>query len=99
MKKNWINVDEKMPAINEMIIYKGNLTGAEGRHMGSGFVELTNGRIDQFDEWRPVHLGYVTMKVQHPEKRQKVEVKGKIVNNEFVGEFWDGITFGVTVPL
>lgn len=99
MKQKWISTDERLPVMNEIIIYKGNLSGAEGRHMGNGFVELKNGRVDQFDEWKPVYDGYVTMAVQHPEKKQKIEVKGKIINNEFVGEFWDGITFGITIPL
>jgi hypothetical protein len=99
MNKNWINTDEKLPAINEIIIYKGNLSGIEGRHTGNGFVQLKNGDVDQFDEWKPIHHGFVTMKVQHPEKAMKVDVKGRIVDNCFVGEFKDGITYGVSVPL
>lgn len=50
---NWINTDKQLPAINEQIIYSGNLYPAEGRHMGNGYVELPNGGIDQFDEWQP----------------------------------------------
>jgi hypothetical protein len=95
----WITTDKQLPAINEIIIYKGNLMGIEGRHMSNGFAQLKNGDIDQFDEWKPVHPGFVTMKVQHPEKRLKVEAKGRIVDNCFDGEFKDGITYGVNVPL
>lgn len=99
MNINWINIDDKMPAVNELIIYNGNLYPRKGRHMGNGFIELSSGGVDQFDEWKPLYAGFVTMKVQHPEKRMKVEVKGRIVDNCFVGEFKDGITYGVNVPL
>lgn len=51
---NWINTDKQLPAVNEQIMYNGNLFPAKGKHIGNGFVELENGDIDQFDEWQPI---------------------------------------------
>lgn len=99
MNINWINTDDRLPAINEIIIYNGNLDPRKGRHMGNGFIELPSGEVDQFDEWKPINVGFVTMNVQHPEKQMKVEVKGKVIDNTFVGEFTDGITYGINLPL
>lgn len=100
-KNNWINTEDKMPLINEIIYYKGNLRGQEGRHMGNGFIELPNHRIDQFDEWVPKNIGFVTIRVPHIENHSiKCEAKGKVIGDEFKGEYkYKGMTFGINLPL
>lgn len=95
----WINISEKMPHVDEIIKYKGNLRGAEGRHMGNGFVELKNQAVDQFDEWKPKYPGYVTMKVPRFDG-VRTEVKGQVKDNEFIGEYkHEGMTYGIQISL
>lgn len=99
-KIKWIKTEDKMPELNEIIIYRGNLNGAEGRHMGNGFVELTNQRIDQFDEWKPKNNGFVTMKITHIDGVTKIEAKGEVSNGLFTCEYsHQGMTYGSTIPL
>jgi hypothetical protein len=81
------------PLPNEIIIYRQGLSSARGRYIGDGFVHNDNGHVDQFDRWRPVKPGYVTMRVQHPYKRCKIECRGKVVDGVFVGE--GGVTIQI----
>lgn len=96
-KNKWINIEERYPAINEIIYYKGNLGGREGRHVGEGYVQLLNGEIDQFDEWLPKNKGFVTMKITHVDGKNKIETKGKITSDGlFITEYrFEGMTYGL----
>lgn len=97
---NWIKIEDKMPLVNEIIYYKGNLRGQEGRHMGEGFIELPDGRYDQFDEWVPKNIGHVTMKIMHIDGKTKIEAKGHVVGGLFTAEYkHQGMIYGATIPL
>jgi hypothetical protein len=100
-KKKWNNIDQVVPELNEIIIYNGNLNGQEGRHMGNGFVELSNDGIDQFDEWLPKNKGFVTMKILHVDGKTKIEAKGKVTSDGlFTTEYrHKGMSYGATIPI
>lgn len=100
MKNNWIKLSDKMPVLNEIIYYKGNLHGQQARNMGNGFVQLRNSEIDQFDEWKPKHPGYVTLNIIHVDGTTKIEAKGKLEDGLFTTEYtYQGMTYGATIPL
>jgi hypothetical protein len=99
-KKKWNNTDQVTPALNEIVIYNGNLRGQEGRHMGEGFVQLPDGRVDRFDEWLPKTKGYVTIKILHIDGETVIEAKGNVIDGLFTTEYrYKGMTYGATIPL
>lgn len=100
MKSKWISINNKMPILNEIIYYKGNLHGQEARHMGNGFVQSPNGEVDQFDEWKPKWPGFVTFKIFHIDGVTKIEAKGKVGDGLFTTEYkHQGMCYGATIPL
>jgi hypothetical protein len=100
MKTRWININTKMPILNEIIYYRGNLHGEEARYMGNSFVQLLNGEVDQFDEWKPKHPGQVTFNILHIDGVTKIQAKGHVHEGEFRTEYkHEGMTYGATVPL
>jgi hypothetical protein len=100
MKNNWIKLSEKMPIINEIIYYKGNIYGQRARHIGNGKVQLPDGTFDDFDEWKPKALGFVTFRIFHIDGTTKIEAQGVVEDGLFVAEYiYKGMTYGATIPL
>lgn len=100
MKNNWIKLNEKMPILNEIIYYKGNLNGQKARYIGGDSVELPAGRNDRFDEWKPKVLGKVTFGIFHTDGVTRIEAVGEVDDGLFITEYtYQGMTYGATIPL
>lgn len=100
MKSKWISINTKMPILNEIIYYKGNLHGQEARHMGNGYVQLLSGEVDQFDEWKPKHPGQVTFNILHNDGVTKIQAKGEVSEGLFTTEYYHkGMCYGAIIPL
>jgi hypothetical protein len=100
MKTRWININTKMPILNEIIYYKGNLHGQEAMYTGEDFVQLPNGRVDRFDEWKPKHPGQVTFNILHIDGVTKIQAKGEVHEGLFTGEYtYKGMCYGAAMPL
>lgn len=100
MRNKWININTRMPALNELIYYKGNLHGREARFIGDTFVQLSNGDVDEFEEWKPVHKGYVTFSILHTDGVTKIKAKGEVKEGLFTTEYThEGMTYGAVIPL
>ena len=94
----WNNIEVIEPLQNEMIFYKGNLSPIKGRFMGGSFVELPNGEIDQFDEWRPIEAAFKNIATRHVEDgKTKVIARGLVKDGTFEGEYkLNRFTYGVS---
>jgi hypothetical protein len=100
MKNNWIKVKEKMPILNEIIYYKGNLYGQSARYMGDSNVQLPNGEVDRAEEWKPKNKGCVTFKILHIDGVTEIEAKGIVDDGLFTTEYTHkGMCYGATIPL
>lgn len=101
MKQALKNIEQEKPMLNEIIYYQGNLHLSKGRYMGESFVELDNGEIDQFDEWKPVEPVFKNIAFRHVEDdRIEVIARGLVSGDKFNGEYrYNGMTYGVTQTL
>jgi hypothetical protein len=100
MKTNWININTKLPILNEIIYYKGNIHGQEARYIGDNKVELLNNTKDCFEEWKPKHPGQVTFNILHIDGVTKIQVKGEVHEGLFTAEYtYNGMCYGATMPL
>lgn len=100
MKARWISINEKMPALNEIIYYKGSPDGQRARNVGSGIVKLPNGETDMFIEWKPKIQGKVTFCILHIDGITTLEAEGVIDDGLFVTEYnYHGMTYVATIPL
>lgn len=103
MKARWISINERMPALNEIIYYKGNLYGQRARYTGyagSGCVQLPNGETDTFDEWKPKVQGQTTFRILHIDGVTEIEASGEVNDGLFISEYeYKGMTYGATIPL
>lgn len=100
MKTKWISINDKMPILNEIIYYKGNINGQRARHMGNGFVQLPNGEVDQFDEWKPKIPGKITFSILHIDGITRIEADGEVNDGLFTAEYtYQGMCYGATIPL
>lgn len=100
MKTRWININTKIPILNEIIYYKGNEHGQEARYIGDNKVELLNSTKDCFHEWKPKHPGQVTFNILHIDGVTKIQAKGEVHEGLFTGEYtYKGMCYGATMPL
>jgi hypothetical protein len=100
MKTKWININTKVPIVNEVIYYMGNLGAVEATYTKDDFVQLLNGRIDRFDEWKPKHPGLVTFNILHIDGVTKIQATGEVHEGLFTAEYkHEGMTYVATIPL
>jgi len=100
MKNNWIKLSERMPILNEIIYYKGNLYGQRARYTGNSSVQLPDETVDQFDEWKPKTLGLVTFRILHIDGVTRIEVQGEVNDGNFITEYtYNGMDYSATIPL
>jgi hypothetical protein len=100
MKAKWISINTKMPILNEIIYYKGNLHGQEARYIGDNKVELKNNTIDRFDEWKPKRHDYTTFRILHSDEVTRIEATGVVEDGLFTTEYThDGVEYGAVIPL
>jgi hypothetical protein len=100
MKSRWININTKMPILNEIIYYYGSVHGQEARYIGDNKVELLNNTKDCFSEWKPKHPGQVTFNILHIDGVTKIQAKGEVHEGLFTGEYtYKGMCYGATMPL
>lgn len=100
MKTRWISINEKMPALNEIIYYKENIYGQRARNIGNGIVKLPNGETDTFLEWKPKVQGQTTFRILHIDGVTEIEASGEVNDGLFIAEYeYKGMTYGATIPL
>lgn len=100
MKARWISINEKMPALNEIIYYNGSPNGQRARYIGHSQVKLPSGVIDNFHEWKPKVQGKATFCILHIDGVTTLEAEGVIDDGLFVTEYnYHGMTYGATIPL
>jgi hypothetical protein len=100
MKTKWISINTKMPILNEIIYYKGNLGGREAIYIGGDNVLLKNGRSDRLDEWVPKHSGLSTFNILHNDGLTNIEAKGIVDDGLFTTEYThEGMCYGAVIPL
>lgn len=100
MKARWISINERMPVLNEIIYYKGNIYGQRARNIGNGQALLPNGETDVFDEWKPKVHGQTTFRITHIDGVTEIEASGEVNDGLFIAEYeYKGMTYGATIPL
>lgn len=100
MKTKWININEKMPILNEIIHYKGSPNGQRARYIGNGAVKLPSGVIDRVEEWKPKVYGKVTFSILHIDGTTKIEAEGVVDDGMFLTEYnYQGMCYGAVIPL
>jgi hypothetical protein len=100
MKAKWISINTKMPVLNEIIYYKGNLFGQQARYIGGNKVRLHDDREDLFDEWKPKVQDQATFSILHIDGVTKIEATGEVNDGLFIAEYtYNGMCYGATIPL
>jgi hypothetical protein len=100
MKNNWIKLNDKMPILNEIIYYKGNLNGQRARYIGHESVQLPDTSKDKFEEWKPKVLGQVTFSILHIDGITRIEAQGEVNDGLFTTEYtYKGMCYGAVIPL